>query len=138
MPTRSVEKSQNLKSPAPKKGSAKSSTRKRRQATSAPAIPKKPLRSVVARSGRAAAAKTPAQPDEPRLERLTKQERLLILLNHPKGASIAEMMQATNWQQHSVRGFLAGTVKKKLGFALTSLKPDDGVRRYRIEMRRGH
>ena len=119
MPTRSIEKSQNLKSPAPKKGSAKSSTRKRRQATSAPAIPKKPLRSVVARSGRAAAAKTPAQPDEPRLERLTKQERLLTLLNHPKGASIAEMMQATNWQQHSVRGFLAGTVKKKLGFALT-------------------
>jgi hypothetical protein len=42
-------------------------------------------------------------------------------------------MHATDWQQHSVRGFLAGTVKKKLGFPLTSLKPDDGVRRYRIE-----
>jgi Protein of unknown function (DUF3489) len=45
------------------------------------------------------------------------------------------MMQATDWQQHSVRGFLAGTVKKKLGFPLTSLK-NDGVRRYRIETRR--
>ena len=43
------------------------------------------------------------------------------------------MMQATDWLQHSVRGFLAGTVKKKLGFPLTSLKPNDGVRRYRIE-----
>ncbi len=43
------------------------------------------------------------------------------------------MMQATDWQQHSVRGFLAGTVKKKLGFPLTSLKPNDGARRYRIE-----
>jgi hypothetical protein len=47
------------------------------------------------------------------------------------------MMQATDWQQHSVRGFLAGTAKKKLGFSLTSSKPDDGVRRYRIETRRG-
>jgi hypothetical protein len=42
------------------------------------------------------------------------------------------MMQATDWQQHSVRGFLEGTVKKKLGFSLTSLKPNGGVRRYRI------
>jgi hypothetical protein len=47
------------------------------------------------------------------------------------------MMQATDWQQHSVRGFLAGTVKRKLGFSLTSLKPNGGVRRYRIETRRG-
>ena len=47
------------------------------------------------------------------------------------------MMQATDWQQHSVRGFLAGTVKKKLGFALTTSKAAGGVRRYRIETRRG-
>jgi hypothetical protein len=53
-----------------------------------------------------------------------------------EGASIEEMMQATDWQQYSVRGFLAGTVKKKLGFSLTSLKPNGGVRRYRIETRR--
>ena len=137
MPTRSIEKTQNIAGTAPKKGSAKSSPPKRRQATSAPVIPKKPLRSVVARFGRAAAAKTPPEHDEPRGERVTKQERLLTLVSQPKGASIEEMMQATDWQQHSVRGFLAGTVKKKLGFALTSLKPDDGVRRYQIETRRG-
>ena len=70
--------------------------------------------------------------DEPRIERVTKQERVLSLLTQPEGASI---MQATDWQQHSVRGFLAGTVKKKLGFPLTSLKPN-GIRRYRIETRR--
>ena len=74
--------------------------------------------------------------DEPKVGRVTKQERVLTLLSQPVGASIEEMMQATDWQQHSVRGFLAGTVKKKLGFSLTSVKPNDGVRRYRIETRR--
>ncbi|WP_414464663.1 DUF3489 domain-containing protein [Hyphomicrobium sp. B1] len=48
-----------------------------------------------------------------------------------------EMMQATDWQQHSVRGFLAGTVKRKLGLDLTSSKTDGEVRRYRIVTRRG-
>lgn len=47
------------------------------------------------------------------------------------------MMQETNWQQHSVRGFLAGTVKRKLGFTLTSTKLEGDVRRYRIEKKRG-
>jgi hypothetical protein len=53
-----------------------------------------------------------------------------------RGLIGAWMMLATDWQQHSVRGFLAGTVKKKLGFSLTSSKPNGGVRRYRIETRR--
>ena len=74
--------------------------------------------------------------DEPKVARVTKQERVLTLLSQSEGASIEEMMQATDWQQHSVRGFMAGTVKKKLGFPLTSSKPNDGVRRYRIQTRR--
>jgi Protein of unknown function (DUF3489) len=137
MPTLSIEKSRNLESAEPKKGSAKSSAPRRRKAKSAAVIAKKPPRSVVSKSERAAAAKMPEKADEPKLERVTKQERMLTLLGQPKGTSIDEMMQATGWQQHSVRGFLAGTVKRKLGFSLTSLKPDDGVRRYRIETRRG-
>ena len=67
---------------------------------------------------------------------MTKQKRVLTLLSQSEGASIEEMMQATHWQQHSVRGFLPGTVKRKLGFSLTSLKPNGSVRRYRIERRR--
>jgi Protein of unknown function (DUF3489) len=74
--------------------------------------------------------------DQPQVERVTKQERVLALLSQPEGASVEEMMQATDWQQHSVRGFLAGTVKKKLGFPLRSSKPNDVARRYRIETRR--
>ncbi len=84
------------------------------------------------------------QPEAPALKhnstaddhKTTKQERVLTLLSRTDGASIHEMMQATKWQQHSVRGFLAGTVKKKLGFTLTSVKGKDGSRRYRIEPKR--
>jgi hypothetical protein len=54
--------------------------------------------------------------EEPGVERFTKQERLLTLLSQPEGASIEEMMQATDWQQHSVRGFLAGHGEKEARF----------------------
>ncbi len=66
----------------------------------------------------------------------TKQETVLTLLSRADGVSIPEMMLATQWQQHSVRGFLAGTVKKKLGFQLTSIKAAGNDRRYRIEVKR--
>ncbi len=68
---------------------------------------------------------------------VTKNAQLLQLLNRADGASIEDMMQVTEWQQHSVRGFLAGTVKKKMGLALTSSKAEGDVRRYRIATRRG-
>ena len=129
-------KSRNTKSAVHKKGSVKSNATARRKVPSTAATPKKPLRTVESKAERVAAAKTPVKVDEPRAERVTKQERVLTLLSRTDGASIEEMMQATDWQQHSVRGFLAGTVKRKLGFLLTSLKLDDGVRRYRIETRR--
>lgn len=65
--------------------------------------------------------------------RMTKQERVLTLLNRTEGASIEEIMAATGWQQHSVRGFFAGTVKKKLKFNLMSSRDGAEARRYRIE-----
>src|SRR3984893_18245763 len=120
MSTISIAKSRNPKSAAPKKRSVKPNATYRRNATSV-----------------AATAKAPPKSDEPKGERVTKQERLLTLLSQAAGASIEEMMQATDWQQHSVRGFLAGTVKKKLGFSLTTSKAAGDVRRYRIETRRG-
>jgi hypothetical protein len=56
---------------------------------------------------------------------------VIALLRRPKGASIAELCKATDWQAHSVRGALSGSIKKKLGLKVTSEK-SDGVRTYRI------
>jgi Protein of unknown function (DUF3489) len=61
----------------------------------------------------------------------SKQSRVIALLSSPKGATIAAIMQATGWQRHSVRGFLAGVVRSRLKLNLISQKVD-GARVYRI------
>ena len=61
----------------------------------------------------------------------SKQDRIIAMLRQAKGASIEAIMKATGWQQHSVRGFFAGIVRKKLGLTLVS-DVKDGERLYRI------
>ena len=61
----------------------------------------------------------------------SKQDRVIALLRRREGATLAALVKATGWKPHSVRGFLAGTVRKKLKLALISEKLD-GVRTYRI------
>jgi hypothetical protein len=63
---------------------------------------------------------------------VTKTDIVLKKLKSAKGVTIQTLMDATGWQAHSVRGFLSGTVKKKLGHELLSETGKDGQRRYRI------
>src|SRR5512142_838418 len=63
----------------------------------------------------------------------SKAAKVLDLLKRPGGATAKEVMKATGWQPHAVRGFLSGTVGKKLGLAVVSTKAEDGERTYSIK-----
>jgi hypothetical protein len=89
-----------------------------RSTTRKPAKPSSRKRSAPASS------RSAAGPD-------TKHARIIAMLRMPTGTTIATIMTATNWQQHSVRGFLAGVVRKKLGLNLVSEQTEKG-RVYRI------
>jgi len=98
---------------------------------------KLPLRQVSSRKKRAGAAGTDtSKPRKSKSEigkmaaRDTKRQMVFDLLQRPEGSTLAALCEATGWQQHSVRGFLAGQVKKT-GLKLTSEKKD-GVRRYHV------
>jgi hypothetical protein len=65
----------------------------------------------------------------------TKHARIIAMLRAPAGTTIAAVMAATEWQQDSVRGFLAGVVRKKLGLNLVSEQAENG-RVYRIKDRK--
>ena len=80
----------------------------------------------------AAADDTNPASEEDRPRRDTKQKRLVDLLSRPGGGTIAEAMEATGWQPHSVRGAISGTLKKKLGLAVTSDVVEGRGRVYRI------
>lgn len=69
--------------------------------------------------------------DPPRTRGDSKQALLIALLRRPEGATIAGMVEATGWQPDTVRGALAGALKKRLGLAVTSEKID-GARVYRL------
>ena len=63
----------------------------------------------------------------------SKTAKILDLLKRPGEASARELLKATGWQPHSLRGFLSGTVGKKMGLALTSTKGKDGEQVYSLK-----
>ena len=87
-----------------------------------------PMRATV----RKPTSQTTGEPDSKKPDPGSKQALVIAMLQSPSGTTIAAMMAATGWQQHSVRGFLAGVVRKKLKLKLRSTKID-GQRVYRID-----
>jgi hypothetical protein len=90
-------------------------------------------RPTARKTGKPASRKRAASaPSKPAARSTTKHDRIIAMLRTPAGATLASLVTATEWQQHSVRGFLAGVVRKKLGLNLVSEIGDKG-RVYRIK-----
>ena len=106
----------------------KTTTSKKTPARKAGAAPGKSARSTVRRK----TAKAPVEQPTPAAVKVTKKEAVLTLLQREEGATLAELMYATGWQAHSVRGFISGTLRKKLGLGVTSAGNAAGEHAYRI------
>ena len=115
------EKAASKKAASQKKGAPKANKGAKKAAKQAKAAPKKQDKEKVAKVKE---AKVPRE--------FSKKNIVLDLLRRPKGATMAEIAKATDWQNHSIRGFISGQLTKKMGLAVESTKNEAGGRSYRI------
>ncbi len=106
-----------------------SKSQKRLNTTRAKPVKKRRAANPQPRNGRRQVTRRAPKPPLPVK---TKQAILVDLLSRSNGATLAELVNATGWQRHSVRGAISGTLKKKLGLTVTSEPTDDRGRVYRI------
>lgn len=85
------------------------------------------------RTAKPSAIKAPRPTQSRAPKASTKMQTCLDLLGRKAGAGLSELMAATSWQAHSVRGFLSGTVKKRFGHSIITSRDNDGGCRYRID-----
>jgi hypothetical protein len=97
--------------------------------TPAPAPEVAPVAPKKAKATKGATAKDAA----PTTRNGSKKAIVLELIRRPDGASLKEIQDATEWQAHSVRGFISGSLGKKMGLTIESFKRDSGDRAYRID-----
>jgi hypothetical protein len=97
------------------------------------ATPKPKPRKKATPIKKAPTGRTKAQVAKPGARTGSKTAKILDLLRRPGGASAKELLKVTGWQPHSLRGFLSGTVGKKMGLALMSTKGEDGQRVYSLK-----
>ena len=124
------EKASSKKTASPHRGAPKSQKNAKGRKPKAPtsANPKKTTPARKATKALKKATKAKAEGVRPG----SKTAAVLALLRRPKGATLTEIMQATSWQPHSVRGFISGTLGKKMQLTVTSTKREDGARVYSI------
>jgi hypothetical protein len=79
------------------------------------------------------ALKSAKKADKPAARKGSKTAEVLVLLKRPGGATLQQLMAATEWQPHSVRGFISGTLGKKMGLTVESAKTEDGKRTYSLK-----
>ena len=121
------EKAASKKAASQKKGAPKANKGAKKAAKQAKAAPKKQAKAKVA-SKKAAKVKEAKVPRE-----FSKKNIILDLLRRPKGATMAEIAKATDWQNHSNRGFISGQLTKKMGLTVESSRNEAGERVYRTK-----
>jgi len=114
---------------APAKASAKKDASPKKNAPKAKkgakkAAPKKQAKETGKKAAKQQDAKVPRE--------FSKKAVILDLLRRPKGATLGELMAATGWQKHSIRGFISGTLGKKMDLPVVSAKREDGARVYSL------